>query len=116
MRNGSLVRPAHPYLCVEQQRTTHFYHIVHRFRMSNRTVSSVPLSDASQRITAKETQIEKEGKGDVEEVRAEVYGSNASNGRDSAPVVSQEEEQFEWREVIRGMPSFFPPLAYHELN
>lgn len=65
--------------------------------MSERTANSAPLSEPSHRITA----TEKEEK-DVEEVQAEVYDSNVSNDREE-PVVHQEEEQFEWREVVRGM-------------
>ncbi|EIM85641.1 MFS transporter [Stereum hirsutum FP-91666 SS1] len=70
---------------------------LHRFRMSERTANSAPLSEPSQRITT----TEKEEK-DLEEVRAEVYDPNASNDREE-PVVHQEEEQFEWREVVRGL-------------
>lgn len=70
--------------------------------MLERTANSAPLSEPSQRITA----TEKEEK-DLEEVRAEVYDPNVTtHDRDSEPIVPQEEEQFEWREVIRGMLDF----------
>ena len=64
---------------------------VRRFRAGNFATSQVPLSEAAQ-------QIQRE-KGDSEHI--ELRG----NGKPSQEVVNQEDEQFEWREVIRGKSS-----------
>lgn len=67
--------------------------IVHRFRLSDRTAASAPVSEPSQRIITGDQE-----KGD--EVHAEVVDPSVS--RDSEPIVYQEHEKFEWREVMRG--------------
>lgn len=60
-----------------------------RFRAGNSAALQVPLSDAAERIRRE--------KYDVEHVE------HPSIRRTSPEVVNQEDEQFEWREIIRGM-------------
>ena len=69
-------------------RVTSCHVVVRRFRSSNVVVSSAPLSEPSQRITGSEKELE---------IRAEKYDTSAP-----IPTIHEEDEQFEWREVIRG--------------
>jgi hypothetical protein len=64
--------------------------VVRRFRSSNIMASSAPLSEPAQRITASE-------KEKPEEVMNERFNTSTS-----IPIIHEEDEQFEWREVIRG--------------
>lgn len=66
-------------------------HPVYRFRLDDSITSSVPLSEPAQRITAEARDVEKEG-----DIKIEVQETQAA-------IVRQDHEEFEWREVIRGL-------------
>ncbi|KAK7695994.1 hypothetical protein QCA50_000634 [Cerrena zonata] len=63
---------------------------LYRFRLDDSIASSVPLSEPAQRITAETRDIEKEG-----DIKIEIQESQAT-------AIRQDNEVFEWREVIRG--------------
>lgn len=66
-------------------------YIVWRFRTAQSIATGAPLSEPAQKITAEvvDGDLEKEGDVRVEASQAQF-------------VVHQEDEQFEWREVVRG--------------
>lgn len=70
---------------------------VYRFRQAQSVVSSTPLSDDSQRITANNVESEKEAKDDVNAESLSVSPATS---------VHEEDEAFEWREVLRGTSDF----------
>ncbi|THH19789.1 hypothetical protein EW146_g1463 [Bondarzewia mesenterica] len=81
---------------------------LNRFRSADRTANSAPLSEPSSRIIDSE-------KG-IEELRAEVPGDAAKATNE--PTVYQEEERFEWREIVRGLTdvqAWFTGIAYFGL-
>lgn len=65
--------------------------IVWRFRTAQSIATGAPLSEHAQKITAEvvDGDLEKEGDARIEASQAQF-------------VVHQEDEQFEWREVVRG--------------
>ena len=63
-----------------------------RFWTADRTASSAPLSEPSTRIIGSE-----KGAADVM-----VETQDATNPDNEIAIVHQEEEQFEWREILRG--------------
>ena len=65
--------------------------------MADSTAARAPLSEPAQNIRAHEKDVEKEEDRHVEDVSVV-----------ESIVVHQEDEKFEWREVIRGM--FIAPL------
>lgn len=64
-----------------------------RFRASNRVSVSAPLSEGASSITSPPSDPEKDG--GIVDVREHARVAKAAS-------VHQEDEEFEWREVIRG--------------
>ncbi|TDL29207.1 MFS general substrate transporter [Rickenella mellea] len=74
-------------------------HAIYRFRVHNLASSRAPLSDA-----AKAAKDEKyKGRTPSMEKKDEDSHSDLQSDSDKIALVNQEEEQFEWREVIRGL-------------
>lgn len=69
----------------------HVPRLVRRFREADSSASSVPLSEAARKITDSE-------KADIQQTE----NTNRPHLRPSQEIVHQEDEQFEWREVVRG--------------
>jgi len=67
---------------------------VHRFRSADFISASAPLSEGSESITAPASDTEKEGKNT--EIREHAHIAKAAS-------IHQEDEEFEWREVVRGL-------------
>lgn len=67
---------------------------VYRFRASQAVISGAPLSEPAQNIVAEEEKSEDPEKEAMSRIETQTV---------QGTVVYQEDEMFEWREVIRGM-------------
>jgi MFS family permease len=67
---------------------------VRRFRAADTVSTSTPLSEGAESITAHASDTEKEGENT--EVREHAHIAKA-------PSIHQEDEEFEWREIVRGL-------------
>jgi len=82
------------YLTTEKRSTEKFpMSKVRRFRAADTVSTSAPLSEGAESITAPVGDTEKEGES---EVREHAHGAKA-------PSIHQEDEEFEWREIVRGL-------------
>lgn len=70
---------------------------MNRFRSADAAASSAPLSDSARSITGPTKDAEKQ------EARVEVAREHAN--LTNTPTIHQEDERFEWGEVIRGSSS-----------
>jgi hypothetical protein len=67
---------------------------VRRFRAADTVSTSAPLSEGAESITAPASDTEKEGENTEIREHAHIV---------KAPSIYQEDEEFEWREVVRGL-------------
>lgn len=77
---------------------------VRRFRTADSTAASAPLSEPSRSI--------KENDGDMEKQEIHIVEQSERANITNSPTIHQEDEVFEWREVMRGKFLYLPVRCF----